>query len=153
MLISVHLQPNSGAANRARRGQELAAIASWIDDNDQTEHDFIILGDMNIQNCRELEEITPAGFVSMNDGCLATNTNVNGPRPYDHVMFAPQHTGWEIDHSYGFWVIDLIEEMRSVWDSADPYPGDPYIHNTFRQVYSDHHPIAFRLRSRLADDD
>ena len=86
VLISVHLQPGSGSKDRTLRAEELATIAHWIDLNDHIEHDFIILGDMNIEDARELAMVTPAGFQSLNDECRPTNTNVNGPRPYDHVM-------------------------------------------------------------------
>ena len=35
----------------------------------------------------------------------------------------------------------------------EPYPGDPYVHNTFKQYYSDHHPVVFRLAGTGVDDD
>ena len=88
VLISVHLKP--GASEQARRHQELSAIATWIDDHDDVERDFIILGDMNIEDAEELAEVTPAGFVSLNNEC----------RP----VFDMQ-------------VIDLIEVMRDSWVS------------------------------------
>jgi hypothetical protein len=31
--------------------------------------------------------VTPTGFLSLNDECRPTNTNINGPKPHDHVMF------------------------------------------------------------------
>jgi|GEM_PF-4377532 len=37
--------------------------------------------------------------------------------------------------------------------SFKPYPGDPYVHNSFRQAYSDHNPIVFRINVPGADDD
>ena len=42
-------------------------------------------------------------------------------------------------------VLDLFDLMKEYWTSTDPYPGDPYDHNLFRQYYSDHHPIVFRI--------
>ena len=38
--------------------------------------------------------------------------------------------------------------MRSTWALPEPYPGDPYVHNEFKQCYSDHNPVAFRLEGR-----
>ena len=46
VLISVHLEPNAGATNAARRAHELASVAEWIDEESGGERDFIILGDM-----------------------------------------------------------------------------------------------------------
>lgn len=152
VLISVHLQPGDGPKYRARRAQELGAITAWIDSHDQAEHDFIILGDMNIENAKELAAVTPPGFISLNDECRPTNTNVNSPKPYDHVMI---NTTWtsEVDLTYDMQVINLLEELRDDWHSSDPYPGAPYNHNAFRAVYSDHHPVVFHLTVPAADDD
>jgi hypothetical protein len=147
VLISVHLQPGSGSRNETRRFQELNAIARWVDSKDNTEKDYIILGDMNIEDCEELAENTPGGFVSMNSSCVPTNTNVNGPKPYDHVMYRPAYTQFDIDSAYRFKVTDLIEGMRSGWDvsTMGPYPGDPYNHNEFRKIYTDHCPVSFQM--------
>jgi endonuclease/exonuclease/phosphatase family metal-dependent hydrolase len=152
VLISVHLKPGDGPANRARRAEELYAIAAWIDANDQTEHDFIILGDMNIENKKELAATTPSGFVSLNNECRATNTNVRSPKPYDHVMV---NTTWttEIDQTYDMQVVNLLVELQDDWHSSGPYPGAPYNHNAFRAAYSDHHPVVFRLQIPSIDDD
>lgn len=150
VLISVHLQPGTGPANRARREEELATIASWIDANDQKEKDFIILGDNNIYNTTELANATPAGFLSLNEACVATNTNLNSPQPYDHVFYNTTHTS-EIDTSFGFEVVDLLEKMETYWTGPN-YPGNPYDHNTFRTTYSDHHPVTFKLNATVDDD-
>lgn len=147
VLISVHLMP--GASKSSRRLEELTSIYSWIDANDDTEKDFIILGDMNIEDCDELEAVLAAGYVSLNRQCLPTNTNLNGPKPYDHVI----HKGLPEVHSF-FKVVDLIESMRAPWGlkSSEAYPGDPYIHNPFRVRYSDHHPVQFIISSDQDDD-
>jgi hypothetical protein len=154
VLISVHLKPSAGSANEARRAHELASIAEWIDDEDDNgERDFIILGDMNIENCGELVRITPPDFASLNSECLSTNTNVNGPKPYDHVMYrSADTTESEMPRAMG--VLDLIERMQVPWFLLNdgPYPGDPYNHDAFRASYSDHHPIVFRLNSGTDDD-
>lgn len=152
VLISVHLQPGGGRKETARRAEELNTIAEWIHRHDQSEHDFIILGDMNIEDAEELAQATPPGFISLNDECRPTNTNINGPKPYDHVMFSTTHTT-EIDRSYDLHIVNLLDEMRDDWASTEPYPGQPYDHNEFRKFFSDHHPIDFRLTIPSEDDD
>ena len=160
VLISVHLQPGGSKKNKARRKEELTAIADWIDQHDEQEKDFIILGDMNIEDLDELRETTPAGFRSLNDQCEATNTNVNGPKPYDHVMYRPRFTR-EIDKKFDFRVFNLIEAMRPYWNSSEPYPGGSvnpiglpqYDHKQFRLFYSDHHPVMFKMTVPATDDD
>lgn len=152
VLISVHLQPGSGSKNRKRRAEELATIAHWIDLNDHVEHDFIILGDMNIEDARELATVTPPGFQSLNNECRPTNTNINGPKPYDHVMLNMTWTN-EIDKAYDMQVVNLLVELQDDWHSSEPYPGAPYNHNAFRAAYSDHHPVVFRMSIPAQDDD
>lgn len=153
VLISVHLKPDPGPDDRARRKHELAAIANWIKANDETEKDFIILGDMNIYKKEELEDATPEGYVSLNDECVATNTNINTPHPYDHVMYNKTYTT-EIDEEFDFQVVNLIEKMKPFWDqNVGLYPGDPYDHNEFKKYYSDHHPVVFKMIIPENDDD
>jgi len=151
VLVSVHLQPNSGETNKIRRLHELDTIARWINANDQVEKDFIILGDMNIEDCEELGEATPEGFVSLNSSCEATNTKID--KPFDHVMYRPNFTQFDVDSSYRFRVWNLIEAMRTRWDnSLGQYPGDPYDHRLFKQYYSDHAPVSFRILVGRDDD-
>lgn len=153
VLISVHLDPDD---DEVRLG-EFAGIAEWIDENDDTEKDFIILGDTNIQDEDELEACIPEGFVSMNSECCATNTKPDVPKPYDHVMYMPEHTDREIDSDYGLWVVDLLATMEPYWSDtyAEPYPGDvaDYDHSAFARHYSDHHPVEFRIAAAGPDDD
>jgi hypothetical protein len=154
VLISVHLQPGAGRVNKAARRHELVSIARWIDRQDGDERDFIVLGDMNIENAQELEGAVPESLNSLNSQCHPTNTNVNGPKRYDHVLFRPEFTGEEIGHGFG--ITDLIVEMRPRWTSLSrrTYPGSPrYNHNEFRKYYSDHHPVVFTLRSLPSGDD
>lgn len=152
VFISVHLQPGGGSKPTARRAQEIGAITAWIKAQTGSERDYVVLGDMNIEDCEELAAVLPTGFVSLNSGCLPTNTNVNGPKPYDHVMFSEQLTSPEIGSK--FEVIDLVEAMRGRWLLADgAYPGDPYKHNPFRGFFSDHSPVAFELIVDGVDDD
>lgn len=160
VLISVHLMPGDEPSAKARRKHELASIAKWIDAHDDKEKDFIILGDMNIEDAAELADATPQGRLSLNDECRRTNTLINdkpgkGAKPYDQVMYNTTFTKNEIDLSFDFKVIDLIEAMRPFWpaDSGKPYPGDPYDHDKFRTAYSDHHPVEFRILITQTDDD
>ncbi|NQV28785.1 MAG: hypothetical protein HQ518_30905 [Rhodopirellula sp.] len=90
--------------------------------------------------------------LSLNDECRPTNTNVNGPKPYDQVMFNTTYTR-EIDQNYDMHVVNLVEELRDNGHSTEPYPGAPYNHNAFRAAYSDHHPVVFRLTVPTNDDD
>ncbi len=155
VLISVHLQPGDSPAERERRAHELASIGTWIESNDDIEKDYIILGDMNIYDAEELATVTPPGFLSLNDECRLTNTlsvDISKGEPYDHVMYNVAFTS-EIDANYDLSVINLIDVMRPYWTSSDPYPGDPYDHNTFKQYYSDHFPVVFRLITQQKDDD
>jgi exonuclease III len=149
VLISVHLQPGSSSSETARREQELASIAAWVDANDSVEKDFIILGDMNVQDHTELADITPEDFVSLNDDCLATNTAATG-KPYDHVMYRPAYSHEVQD---GLVIVKLVEEMKAFWTASEPYPGNPYEHNAFRVLYSDHNPIVFQIEVPESDDD
>ncbi len=66
VLISVHLQPGDSGSDQARRPEGLATTAQWIDAHDEKEKDFVILGDMNIQDAGELGSATPQGFISLN---------------------------------------------------------------------------------------
>ena len=80
---------------------------------------------------RPVSTIGRAPHVSLNDECRPTNTNVSGPKPYDHVMVSPAFTT-EADWRFDLQVINLIEVMRGSWALPEPYPGDPYVHNTFK---------------------
>ena len=153
VLISVHLRPGTGPGNRARRKHEMDAIAEWIDAHDDHERDFIIVGDMNLQNRAEMIDITPSGFVSINNQFLPTNTQLD--ESYDHVMMNLYHTS-EVDLQFGFLVLDLRKALAPAWEAlypTEPYPGDPYDHNTFRMRFSDHNPVVFKLVIPEEDDD
>jgi exonuclease III len=153
VLISVYLQPGDSSSDRTRRKHELASVAAWIGENDAQEKDFIILGDMNIYTSAELADVTPAGYLSLNDECRSTNTMASSPKPYDHVMYNTEYTT-EMDTDFDLVVIDLVEAMRGLWiDPNASYPGDPYDHNLCGQYYSDHDPVVFRIRVPTRDDD
>jgi len=149
VLISVHLRPNASLSDKQRRAHELVSITEWIEANDDIEKDFIILGDMNIQNCTELASASPPNFVSLNSSCLPTNTAAT-KKPYDHVMYCPEYTH-EVRED--LIIIDLVETMSDFWAEPEPYPGSPYDHNKFKARYSDHNPIVFCLEVPDSDDD
>jgi hypothetical protein len=154
VFISVHLQPGGGKSARLRRAHELESIAGWISSRPGAERDYVILGDMNIENCGELASVLPEHYASLNGACQATNTNIRGRKPYDHVMYSSDFSKREINTTRGMTVINLIEEMRLRWPAnIGPFPGNPYNHDAFRTLYSDHHPILFVLRTGGADDD
>lgn len=151
VFISVHLQPGGGAAATRRRAQELGAIHDWIDGQTGAERDFVILGDMNIEDCDELEDVVRVGWVSLNSECRPTNTNINGPKPYDHILLNTRDTRAEIPPDV--FILDLLAYMEPRWSGPDAYPGRPYRHDRFRQIYSDHHPVVFDLIVDGVDDD
>ncbi len=152
VLISVHLQPGDGRSDRARRAEELAAIDQWIRRQSPAERDFIVLGDMNLEDEEEVRAVTPTGFVSLNAECRPTNTNLNGPKPYDHVMYSPTFSA-EVDVAFDMQIVNLIDELAGSWTGAGDYPGDPYDHNLFRAYYSDHNPVVFQMTIPGEDDD
>ena len=152
ILISVHLKPNASGASKERRKHELSAIFDWVNEHDDKEKDFIVLGDMNIENAEELASVTPEGFISLNNECVPTNTNTNKPKPYDHVIYNTSDTT-EIDTGFDLKVVNLAEAVKPFWQSTEPYPGDPYNHNEFRKHYSDHHPVLFKITIPQSDDD
>ena len=153
VLISVHLQPGHSGSHRQRRSHELRTIVNWIEKQSSLEKDYLILGDMNFTDCAEIGAGAPGSLASLNEACLSTNTNINGPRPYDNVLYDAEATT-ELDGGFGFVVVDLRDAMRTAWDGTQgPYPGDPYDHNRFRAFYSDHNPVVFRLTIPEVDDD
>ena len=67
-------------------------------------------------------------------------------------MYRPAYTG-EVDTEFDLVVLNLVDAMKILWDSNQPYPGDPYDHDQFRQRFSDHHPVVFKLKLGGQDDD
>lgn len=145
VLVSVHLEPD----DRVFRAGEFRAIGTWLQHQlfNQAERDLIVLGDCNLQSQAELTANTPANFISLNADCVRTNVARGSAKPFDHVFHDPRFTS-EMDAGFGFKVVDLIEAMQ---------PGQPLAstaeQNLFFQKYSDHHPVVFRLRIPVRDDD
>lgn len=147
-VTNVHLTAEASA--HAKRRNELAYIAQRAADG---EPDHLIVGDMNIQSSQELTTAAPSGYVSLNAACLPTNVGANG-KPYDHVMYQPQHTGNDIDPNH-FAPLPLVQLMEPSWDTTDgPYPGTGNFNvATYGSYYSDHKPVEFRLIYGVRDDD
>src|SRR5690606_19733325 len=119
----------------------------------QPERDYLILGDMNFENGKEVEDILSEGFISLNpSGAFATNTNRSSAKPYDHVLIRPAFSP-EVFIDL-FEVVDLVGASKKYWaQTALAFPGEPYTHNLFRMYYSDHNPIAFSVSLDRVDDD
>ena len=155
VVISVHLVPGDKDDDEIRRQKELNSIFGWIEDNNDAEKDFIILGDMNIYNEEELNSNLPEGWLSLNDECRTTTTSLDSDgngKPYDQIIFNLENSGNDIDENFDCSPIDLIKSMRPFWTGPGLYPGDPYEHNLFKQYYSDHLPLEFKIKA-VADDD
>ncbi len=172
VLISVHLAADANQA--ARRQDEMNAIQKWIREQSRShgERDFIVLGDFNIEDAKELSGILPdRQWESLNEACEATNTSPREGKPYDHVFLSRSATTIrEVPSKLGnsakanLLVVNLLEKMEKPWARANrgkPYPGggprggkwEGYDHTVFRTSYSDHHPIKFKISKKAADDD
>jgi len=77
---------------------------------------------------------------------------MKSPKPYDHVIYRPNSSAREIAGRH-LTVLNLIEEMRLRWHESTPFPGNPYDHDEFRKLYSDHHPVRFNIRTNRTEDD
>ncbi|MCB0349557.1 MAG: hypothetical protein KDD38_00140 [Bdellovibrionales bacterium] len=158
VLINVHLHPGPGRLDRERRKVEITNIFEWIavQKFQNSEKDYIILGDMNLEDKKELDSVIPPEFVSLNaEAATNTNTNMTSPKPYDHIMISRDDTK-EVEFENNFEVINLISELAIDWASKhvdSAYPGDPYNHDMFRFYYTDHHPVLFKMKSSGQDDD
>jgi hypothetical protein len=157
--INVHLRPGASADSKTRRNVELTGISQWIEKHKQknVEKDYFVIGDFNIEDSKELENHLTISTLNQNwqslneTAFLMTNTNVNGPKPYDHVFYFPELTA-EIIGQEKLQIINLIQEMKPFWSLDRPYPGDPYDHNLFRTHFSDHHPIKFQFKIEKDQD-
>lgn len=156
VAVNAHLRPNGSAESRRRRLQEMQFMKAWTATQKQqkTESNFFLIGDMNIEDQAELQNIQQSGWISLNtDARQNTNTNIRNPKPYDHVFLLPQMNP-EVQLLNNFKVTSLIEVMRKFWtDLTREYPGDPYRHDLFRFYYSDHHPVSFEINLPLYDLD
>lgn len=155
VVISVHLAPDPGRKARAIRRREINAIVEWVSTREGSERDYLIAGDMNIHDRKELKSFLPAGWVALNDECRDTSANRNGSKPYDHVLYQAGKGGAALDQEFDCRVVDLREKMQPYWKDSAPYPGGAgsYDHDEFRARYSDHMPLEFRLKVPERDHD
>lgn len=148
--IDVHLKPDQG--NASARKAELAFVAAHA--NADGERDQLIVGDMNFYTCAEMEAALPSGYSSLNAACLITNIAAVEKHPYDHVMYREQYTGNDMVNG-SFEVLPLQTLMKAKWDPDDGvYPTVPPKSSAFYGGYfSDHNPVAWRMRYGVHDDD
>lgn len=147
-LISVHLNPGGSSADMSVRKRELNAINHWINLNEKTNKDFIILGDCNIEKKEELTDLESSVFDSryhsLNEDCQSTNTKIyeseEKGKPYDHV-FVTEYSDEDIV-SGSFKVVDL---RKFIVDQQMETFYFPYDHNSFRTRVSDHMPVTYQL--------
>lgn len=67
-----------------------------------------------------------------------------GLKLYDHVFYRPGFTV-EMDREFDLVVVDLVEAVRPLWKGPSAFPGDPYVHDEFREWYSDQSPAMSGL--------
>lgn len=153
---------------QAKRITELWSINAWIQKSQQatSERDFIILGDMNIEDRSQLDAAfgKPEAFldslegkektkiaerfakfpkkthlesyVSMNESLWGTNVRM--VTPFDHIMYDPSYIDEDKIH------LEIIDLRAHFGDQFDIYK--------FRQVYSDHLPLRFAMVDDRDDD-
>lgn len=155
-IINVHLDKD--ANETSERLGELLAISQYASTVADSEKDFLIVGDMNIQDESEYKEVLPGGWVSLNDSCVTTNVagskNENNRKPYDHVMYRPTFTANDLDLVFDVQVVDIFEKYYDQWALENPNKAasSGWV-ASFAAKYSDHHPIVFRLKYGVGDDD
>jgi endonuclease/exonuclease/phosphatase family metal-dependent hydrolase len=149
-LIDVHTTPARSGARR--RADQMEHIGRWVASDTSGERDHLIVGDMNFEDCDELNAAMPPGFTSLNADCQRTNVRLaRDAKPYDHVLYRPDHTARDLDLDFGFRVVDLVEAVRPYWPGApSTYPPAS---SQFAKLYSDHNPVEFRLVFGIGDDD
>ncbi|MDC0338376.1 hypothetical protein OAN33_02445 [Flavobacteriales bacterium] len=144
-LISLHLKPGNGVADRTRRAEELKTLFEWGAKQQETNKDYIYLGDCNIYKEGEFIEYEKQAIYSLNKQCSSTNTKLyedaKKGKPYDHVFYTNSSEDEIIKES--FKVVDLMKEVRTLY-KGESFPYEPYEHNLFRTKFSDHVPIAFK---------
>lgn len=142
-LISVHLTADD--SEQEKRKTELEGIYTWIERNDSVEKDFIILGDFNLKDKIEHDNVLCNGCSSLNYSCEPSSL---GGKPYEHVFYNAQDSK-EID-SNSFEILNMKLIFKNYWTSEEEYPIDD--NNLFRQLYSDHNPMIFKILVTQDDD-
>lgn len=144
-LVSVHLIPGEGKEARTQRSKELETLFSWPNSIKEDNRDFFVLGDFNIYGQEEFEQFKKDSIFSLNDACSNTvskayEDEIRG-KPYDHVFYYPESNEDILMNT--FKVIDLWGILRKL------YPDDTKLqffdYQNFKQRYSDHLPIEFKI--------
>ena len=150
-FIPVHLRPGEKAADRARRQTELNTLFNWVSSQTETNKDFYVLGDFNIYKNTEFTSFEQQDFRSLNASCQFTNTKVyesqSKGKPYDHVFYRTASVEDLVPNSFA--VIDLMAELIKI---APDKVSTTYNHDEFRQRFSDHLPIQFKIVSGKDSD-
>lgn len=145
-LISVHLIPGEGSADKLVRQKELKGLFDWVSTQTEKNKDFYVLGDCNIYKKEEFISFKDKGITSLNENCLNTNSSLyrgaSKGHPYDHVFYTTFSKEDLILNS--FEVVDLKKEII---ENSTPgqFTLEPYEHDYFRTKFSDHLPVTFKL--------
>jgi endonuclease/exonuclease/phosphatase family metal-dependent hydrolase len=143
-FIPVHLRPGDKTADRERRQTELNTLFNWVSSQTETNKDFYVLGDFNIFKNTEFTAFEAQDFKSLNADCQFTNTKIyealSKGKPYDHVFYRTASVEDLVPNS--FKVIDLMAELIKL---APDQVSTSYNHDQFRQRFSDHLPIEFKI--------
>jgi endonuclease/exonuclease/phosphatase family metal-dependent hydrolase len=145
-LVSVHLKPGDSADEIATRQNELKELFHWTSTQQESNKDFFVLGDCNIYNKSEFDHFRMQHQYSLNEACHSTNTKMYESaakgQPYDHVFYTSASKEDLIPFS--FRVVDLKKEILE-HTKPGQFSFDPYVHDDFRTLFSDHVPVSFQL--------
>jgi hypothetical protein len=143
-FVPVHLRPGDRTADRARRQKELTTLFDWVSSQTEMNKDFYVLGDFNIYKNSEFAAFEQHDFRSLNAACQFTNTKIyestSKGKPYDHVFYRTASVEDLVPNSFA--VVDLMAELIKL---APDQVSTTYNHDEFRQKYSDHLPIHFKI--------
>lgn len=143
-FVPVHLRPGDRTEDRARRQKELTILFDWVSSQTEMNKDFYVLGDFNIYKNSEFAFFEQHDFRSLNAACQFTNTKIYESslkgKPYDHVFYRTASVEDLVPNSFA--VVDLMAELIKL---APDQVSTTYNHDEFRQKYSDHLPIHFKI--------
>jgi hypothetical protein len=170
VLINVHLHSTQTRLNEKEkeageiRAREIVQIQKWIAAHNAktAERDYIILGDMNIVDGRQLQSIKttvaaemaalglPGGdtLASLNQASVPTNVSTNDPKPFDQVIFDTKNTTEIVRskaHGADMILIDLAKKFKFDADFGG-------VSSNFIKAYSDHVPLMFVMKIGNDDD-
>jgi hypothetical protein len=145
-LVSVHLQPGNSSEERTRRQEELSELFKWSTTQMESNKDFIVLGDCNIYDQKEVLPFATMNVTGLNSNFQSTNTKLYESaakgEPYDHVFHFQSSIEDIVPNSFN--VVDLMAELKA-FQSSIAFPLEPYVHDLFRTAFSDHVPVSFQI--------